>query len=316
MIQPSSPSKPLPGTDPSSAMAQPASGATDPRSANRKGILWMVIAMTAFMGNDAMIKALGERLPAAQMIVVRGVMAISIITLVAWRMGALPRIRDTLSGWVVARGACEGLGTFIYLAALFNLPLANVTAINLSSPLMLAVLAMIFLGERVTPVRWLIIAVGFTGVLLVIQPSLDGMNTYAWMTLVATLIYACRDLLTRKVRSDIPSILMTLTTASVVWLMAAAVLAWEGWTPIGWRDVGLLGIASVFLSLGYYAIVVALRQGEMSVIAPFRYVGLLWAVLLGWIVWGDLPNLLGWFGIALLIAAGLAMIRTQQFRKH
>ena len=79
-------------------------------AANRRGILWMVIAMTAFMGNDAMIKALGERLPAAQMIVVRGIMAISIITLVAWRMGALPRIRDTLSGWVVARGACEGLG--------------------------------------------------------------------------------------------------------------------------------------------------------------------------------------------------------------
>jgi len=80
--------------------------------------------------------------------------------------------------------------------------------------------------------------------------------------------------------------------------------------------VGMLGIASVFLSLGYYAIVVALRQGEMSVIAPFRYVGLLWAVLLGWVVWGDLPNLLGWFGIALLITAGLAMIRTQHFRKH
>ena len=287
----------------------------DLHAANRKGILWMVIAMTAFMGNDAMIKALGERLPAAQMIVVRGVMAISIITLVAWRMGALPRIRDTLGGWVIARGACEGLGTFIYLTALFNLPLANVTAINLSSPLILAVLAMIFLGERVTPKRWAIIAVGFSGVLLVIQPRLDGMNAYAWMTLVATLIYAFRDLLTRKVRHDIPSILMTLTTASVVWLMAAGVLAVQGWVPMQWKDVGLLGIASVFLSLGYYAIVVALRQGEMAVIAPFRYVGLLWAVLLGWIVWGDLPNPLGWAGIALLIAAGLAMIRTQHARK-
>jgi len=298
-------------------MSPPASAPQrlDLHAANRKGILWMVIAMTAFMGNDAMIKALGERLPAAQMIVVRGVMAISIITLVAWRMGALPRIRDTLGGWVIARGACEGLGTFIYLAALFNLPLANVTAINLSSPLILAVLAMIFLGERVTPQRWVIIAIGFSGVLLVIQPRLDGMNAYAWMTLVATLIYAFRDLLTRKVRHDIPSILMTLTTASVVWLMAAGVLAVQGWVPMQWKDVGLLGIASVFLSLGYYAIVVALRQGEMAVIAPFRYVGLLWAVLLGWIVWGDLPNPLGWAGIALLILAGLAMIRTQHARK-
>ena len=272
----------------------------------------MVLGMSAFIGNDAMIKAVGERLPAAQMLVVRGVMAILLIVLVARQLGALPRIRDVLDRWVLLRASFEGLGTFLYLAALFNLPLGNVTAINQSSPLFVAVLAMLFLKERVGTARWLAIGAGFAGVLLVIQPGLAGFNAYAWLCLIATLIYAFRDLLTRKVPPATPSILITLATATVVWLMAGGVLLVQGWTPMQARDVGLLAIASVLLSTGYYASIAAMRHAELSVVAPFRYVGLLWAVLLGWLVWGDIPNTLAWGGIALLIAAGLAMIRQQR----
>lgn len=280
--------------------------------ANRAGIAWMVLGMTAFIGNDAMIKAVGERLPAAQMLVVRGVMAIVLIVLVARQLGALARIGDVLDRWVLLRASFEGLGTFLYLAALFNLPLGNVTAINQSSPLFVAVLAMLFLKERVGAARWLAIGAGFAGVLLVIQPGLAGFNAYAWLCLIATLIYAFRDLLTRKVPPATPSILITLATATVVWLMAGGVLLVQGWTPMQPRDVGLLAIASVLLSTGYYASIAAMRHAELSVVAPFRYVGLLWAVLLGWVVWGDIPNALAWVGIALLIAAGLAMIRQQR----
>lgn len=276
---------------------------------NRIGIAWMALAMTAFIGNDAMIKALGERLPAAQMIVVRGVMAMTLISAVAWRMGALARIRDVAGGWVLLRASCEGLGTFLYLAALFHLPLANVTAINLSSPLFIALLAHMLLKERVSAGRWVAIWLGFLGVLMVIQPRVEGFNVYALLALIATIIYAARDLLTRKIAASTPSILVTLATAAVVWLMALFVLAFQGWTPMQWRDVGLLCIASVFLSTGYFAVVAAMRRGEVSVVAPFRYVGLLWALVLGYVVWGDSPNALAWLGIALLIGAGLYMIR-------
>jgi drug/metabolite transporter (DMT)-like permease len=81
---------------------------------------------------------------------------------------------------------------------------------------------------------------------------------------------------------------------------------------MSWHDVGLLAIASVFLSAGYYSVIAAMRQGEMSVVAPFRYVGLLWALLIGFVVWGDIPNALAWAGIALLIGAGLYMLRQQR----
>jgi len=280
--------------------------------ANRAGILWMSFGMSAFIGNDALIKAVGTRVPAAQMIVVRGVMAIALILLVAWRMGALNRLRDIARGWVVVRAGCEGVGTFLYLAGLFHLPLANVTAINLASPLFIAVLARLIYQEQVSAARWLAIGLGFCGVMMIIQPSGEGFNIYALMSLAATLIFAGRDLMTRKIPPSTPSILITLATASTVWLLAGGVLSWQGWVPMSWYDVGLLAIASVFLSAGYYSVIAAMRQGEMSVVAPFRYVGLLWALLIGFVIWGDIPNALAWAGIALLIGAGLYMLRQQR----
>ena len=280
--------------------------------ANRAGILWMSFGMSAFIGNDALIKAVGTRVPAAQMIVVRGVMAIALILLVAWRMGALDRLRDIARGWVVVRAGCEGVGTFLYLAGLFHLPLANVTAINLASPLFIAVLARLIYQEQVSAARWLAIGLGFCGVMMIIQPSGEGFNVYALMSLAATLIFAGRDLMTRKIPPSTPSILITLATASTVWLLAGGVLSWQGWVPMSWHDVGLLAIASVFLSAGYYSVIAAMRQGEMSVVAPFRYVGLLWALLIGFVIWGDIPNALAWAGIALLIGAGLYMLRQQR----
>ena len=108
--------------------------------------------------------------------------------------------------------------------------------------------------------------------------------------------------------------MVTLCTATVVWLMAGGVLAVQGWVAMSWRDVGLLGVASVFLSTGYYAVIAAMRRAELSAVAPFRYVGLLWALVLGYLVWGDIPNPLAWAGIALLIGAGMFMIRQQRSR--
>jgi len=280
--------------------------------ANRIGILWMVLAMTCFICNDALVKTVLARVPSAQMIVVRGVMAIALITFVAWRMGALVGVSQLFRGWVGLRAVGEGVGTFLYLAALYHLPLANATAIYMSSPLFIAVLARLFLGERVDTRRWIAIAMGFSGVLMVIQPQADGFNLYAWLCLLSTLVYAGRDLLTRKIPVGVPSVVVTLATAAVVVGMAVVVLLFEGWTPMIWSDVGLLALAAVCLSSAYYAVIASVRSGEVSVVAPFRYVGLLWAVVLGYLVWGDVPNPLAWAGIALLIAAGLYMIHQQR----
>jgi drug/metabolite transporter (DMT)-like permease len=284
--------------------------------ANRVGILWMVVAMTCFTGNDALVKIVLARVPSAQMIVVRGVMAIALILLVAWRMGALVRVTELFRGWVGIRAFFEGIGTFLYLAALYHLPLANATAIFMSAPLFIAVLARVFLGERVDARRWIAIGMGFCGVLMVIQPQSEGFNLYAWICLLSTLVYAGRDLLTRKIPAGVPSIVVTLATATIIVGMAAVVMVYEGWTPMIWADVGRLALAAVCLSTAYYAVIASVRTGEVSVVAPFRYVGLLWAVVIGYLVWGHVPNSLAWGGIVLLIAAGLYMIHQQRMPRR
>jgi drug/metabolite transporter (DMT)-like permease len=206
------------------------------------------------------------------------------------------------------RALLDAVATLCYLIALFQLPLANATAINMATPLFITLFAIFAFGEKVGPARWLAIAAGFTGVLLVVQPRGDAFNAYALLCLGGTLLQASRDLVTRTIHRGIPSIVVTLSTAVGVTVLSAGWSLVQPWKPAGWPQLALLGVASVFLSGGYYLVTIAMRSGEMSVIAPFRYAGLLFAVVLGYLVWGDVPNALAWSGIALLVGAGLYML--------
>ncbi|MEZ5727983.1 MAG: DMT family transporter [Burkholderiaceae bacterium] len=285
---------------------------TSNRIDSRPGILWMVAGMTAFLGNDAIVKSVSARVPTPQILAVRGLMAVVLVCLVAWRLGALSRLRTIASRWVAVRAGCEGVGTLLYVGALSGLPLANATAVNMSAPLFVAVLAWLMLGERVGRARALAIAIGFTGVMLVIQPRPGAFNAYAWVCLLATFVYSLRDIYTRRIALGTPAILTTLATAATVMAMGAVALLIIGWTPMRGADVALLGLASALLATGYYAMIAAVLNGELSVVAPFRYTGLLWALLLGFVVWGDVPNPLAWVGIALLLAAGLSLLHEQR----
>ena len=279
---------------------------------SRRGILWMVGGMTAFLGNDAIVKHVSEHLPTPQIITVRGLMAITLIALVAWRMGVLHRVGESVRGWVGIRAGAEGGGTLLYLSALSGLPLANATAIMQVGPLIVALLAYLLLRERISRVRWLAIATGFAGVLLVIQPNPRDFDAFAWLALLAAFVYSVRDVVTRYIPPGIPSILITLATAVVVTLIGVVLLSFTGWTPMRGADLAALAAAAVLLATAYYAMIAAVRHGELSVIAPFRYTGLLWAVILGSLVWGDIPNAPAWAGIALLTGAGLTLIREQR----
>ncbi|HEX2544459.1 MAG TPA: DMT family transporter, partial [Ramlibacter sp.] len=123
-----------------------------------------------------------------------------------------------------------------------------------------------------------------------------------------TVLHACRDLTTRAIHKGIPSILITLSTAVAVTLFAGVWCLVSEWHTPTLQHLALLAAASVFLSGGYYLLTISMRGGEMSLIAPFRYTGLLFALVLGYLVWGDVPNALAWAGIALLVAAGLYVL--------
>lgn len=282
--------------------------------ANRRGIRLMVAAMACFIVNDALVKLASASMPAAQLIFVRGLMATLLVLAVARATGATLRPAQLATGWVAGRAAIDAVASVAYLVSLFHLPIANATAINMASPLFIVALAVPLLGERVDARRWAAVVAGFAGVLLVIQPKAEGFNAFALLCLAATLLHALRDLATRRIAPGIPSIAVTLATAVAVTLLAGALSAVQGWVSAGPRELVLLACASVFLAGGYHLIIRSTRCGDVSAIAPFRYTGLLWALTLGWAVWGDVPDPLAWAGIALLIAAGLYLIRRERLR--
>ncbi len=285
-------------------------------AANRRGILAMAAAMASFVANDALVKYASQTMPAAQLIFIRGVMATLLVLAVAHSMGATRRIGDVVRGKVAVRAIIDAMATMLYLGSLFHLPLGNATAINLAAPLVMIVFAVVFLQEQVSLQRWLAILAGFAGVLLVIQPRAEGFNAWALVCLAGTLFHATRDLLTRQIAQNIPSILITLATALAVTLLSGAASLVQGWKPFGLFELSLLATASVFLAGGYYLIISSMREGEMSLIAPFRYTGLLFALVIGYVVWGEVPNLPAWCGIALLIGSGIYVLHGERSRRQ
>lgn len=277
-------------------------------AANRRGILYMAAAMVCLVLNDAIVKQVGQAMPVPQMIVVRGLMAALMVLAVARATGATDRLPRLADRRVLARAGIDAVGTLLYLLSLMHLPLANATSINLAAPLIMALFAVAFLHERAGPARWLAMGVGFGGVLLVIQPRAAGYNAWALVCLAGTVSHVGRELLTRRIDPAIPAILVTLSSVVVVSALAALSLLYSGWQPVSLRQLALLALAAALLASGYFFIVNSMRHGQMTVVAPFRYTGLLVALLLGWAVWGELPNALAWGGIALLLASGLYLL--------
>jgi len=286
-------------------------------AANRKGIVAICLAMGLFIANDALVKYVSASLPAAQLIFIRGLFATSLLLVAAMVMGVVgPKALSLTDAWqqltqrpVLARAALDAFATMAYLTSLFHLPIGNASAINMASPMFIAVYAAVVWREQVSLGRWLAIAVGFVGVLLIVQPAADAFNAWSLLCLFATLLHTARDLITRKIALTVPSILITLTTSTAVVLLTGPWSLLQGWAPVNANQLGLLAAASVFLSAAYYMVIVGMRSGELSLVAPFRYTALVYALLLGWLIWGEVPNAMAWSGIVLLVTAGLAMLR-------
>lgn len=285
-------------------------------AANRRGILAMTVAMAFFIANDALVKYVSQSLGGAQLIFIRGLFACVLLIGLARAMGVMggpqDQTRDLLLKPVLWRAGFDALATLTYLTSLFHLPLGNATAINLATPLFITLMAMWTLGERVTPARWALIATGFAGVLMVVQPRAEGFNAWSVLCVLGTVLHATRDTLTRAIPERVPAVLITVSTALSVSMLAGVVSLFQGWKPMLAQHLIMLFGAAAFLGVGYYLLVNAMRAGEMSVVAPFRYSGLLFALTIGYVVWGEVPNLLALAGIALMVAAGMAMLHTQR----
>lgn len=282
---------------------------------NTRGILVMAASVVVFIFNDALIKLAAESIPSVQAIGVRGLFATLWCGLALLVSGAWRHLRMAVHPLVMLRGGLESGAAIFYLIALFQIPFAIATAINLSTPLVLTVLAVLILKEDVRWRRWTAVTVGFLGVLLVIQPRPGDINAWTWLVLLATLIGAFRDIIARYLPPAVPTLVVSFTTALGVAFVGCIWALFEGWQPMDWRGLGFIVASSLLLAVGYQFLVVALRSGgEISVMASFRYSSILWALGIGYVVWGEVPNALAIAGIVVIVGSGLYILHRERVR--
>ncbi|TMJ21541.1 MAG: DMT family transporter [Alphaproteobacteria bacterium] len=280
---------------------------------NRRGILAMSASVVVFIFNDALIKLAAETMPPLQAIGLRGVFATLWCVLALLVRDELRHVHHLAHRSVVLRGGLEALAAITYLVALAYIPFAIATAINMSTPLFLAVLAVLLLGEKVGWRRWSAIAVGFAGVLMVIQPRPGDVNIWTWMVVFSSLAGALRDVVARWVPPVVPTLVVSLSSAITLAVVGCAWAALDGWQPMSLRGVALVLGSSLLLAAGYQLLMIALRSGaEFSVIGSFRYASVLWALAIGYVLWGDVPNLPAVAGIVVVVGAGLYILHRER----
>ncbi|MES2195728.1 MAG: DMT family transporter [Pseudomonadota bacterium] len=286
-----------------------------PLSPNLRGSLLMAAAMAGFTMNDAITKAVSSEMNFGEIMLVRGVVAIALIATLAWHQGALRPLRTLVMKPVALRVAGEVLGTVTFLAAIVHLPLANTAAIFQALPLAVTLGAALMFGEPVGWRRWLAIMAGFIGVLIIVRPGVEGFNQFTLFALVSVFFCAVRDLATRRIPAQVPSLFITLVTTVTVTIAGAAIIVpLGGWTPPSSRALGLLTLAAVLLLIGYQCVIMALRSGDISAVAPFRYSALLWAMLLGYLVFGDVPDAMMVTGASIIVLSGLYAFYRERIR--
>lgn len=268
--------------------------------------MFMSVAMAAFTINDALTKAVSASMNMGQVMLVRGLFATLLVTLVAWHKGALRAPLGAIQPMVILRVLGEVGATVCFLLALARLPIANVSAVLQALPLAVTMGAVLVFAEPVGWRRWIAIFIGFLGVLIVVKPGYEGFSAYALLALASVFFCAIRDLATKRIPDDVPTLLISTATAAAVTITGVAtVQPLGGWTPLTLQSAGLLATAALLLIVGYQSIIGAMRIGEISFIAPFRYTALLWSILLGFAFFGDVPDAAMIVGASIIIGSGL-----------
>lgn len=277
----------------------------------------MVLAMAVFICNDALVKTVSTQLTVAQIMFVRGAMTMALVFLIARHLGALPTRRMLTDKIMLLRVVFEIGATLTYLTALSRIPFANASSILQSLPLAVTLGAALFLREPVGWRRWAAILVGFLGVLIILKPGPAGFAPDALLAVVAVFFTAGRDLVTKRVDPGIPSISVSLFTTTVITILGGILIVpMGGWKPVEASTFGLLALASLLVLAGYQSIILAMRTGEISFVAPFRYTALVWALGIGFLFFGEVPD--NWMiaGITLIIGSGLYTFYRESVRRQ
>lgn len=277
----------------------------------------MAASMASFSINDATSKFLTTQMNFGQVMLLRGLFACVLIGVLTAQRGAMRPLRVFFIPAVTLRICGEIGGSGLFLAGISFLPLGNMTAIIQSLPLVMTLGAVILLGERVGWRRWVAIAAGFVGVLIIVRPGAAGFNQYSILGLVSVAFYAMRELVTKRIPAEISTLFVSfLTTIAVTIAGGMLMVMLGGWQAPSPRSLGLLLLAAVTTLIGYQCAIAALRAGEISTVAPFRYSQMIYAMLLGFVVFSEVPDVAMVSGAVIIVVSGVYTFHRERVRER
>jgi len=273
---------------------------------NLRGILFMILAMAGFALEDLFIKLLSSHVPVSQILIILGFSGTTVFLIIALLTHAPILHKDLLNRPVIVRTFCELFAALFFTSAIALTPLSSVASILMTTPLIVTMGAAVFFGEKVGWRRWTAIMIGFFGVLLILRPGFDGFMPASLLAVISTIFLAVRDLATRTMQFEIST-----TTVSIYAFFAVGISGFIAMPffsamviPSSIEIVYLIS-ATFFGVIGYYAIVLATRNGDVSVISPFRYSRLVFAMLLSIIILSERPDLLTLIGASIIVISGI-----------
>ena len=283
---------------------------------NLRGILLMLVSMALFGIEDMFLKLATAHLPSGQIIFVSGALGLPVFLVLAWRQGQRVWSKAALHPTVLARNLGEMVATIAYIYALATIPLATVSAVLQALPLAVTMAAALFMQEQVGWRRWVAICGGFSGGILVIRPGMDGFKPEALWVLVSVAALVLRDLSSRAIPKDCSTTQISAWGLMAITLLGALMMLQGGAVVPTPSQAGVLAAAALFGTAGYAAIVAASRTGEVSVVAPFRYARLIFAIVIGVTVFSETLDLATIIGAAMIIGSGLYSFTRERMRKR
>jgi drug/metabolite transporter (DMT)-like permease len=278
-----------------------------------RGIALMLIALACFSCSDAASKAMTATLPAIEVAWLRFVVFMLLMLSSAALGGGLDAVRSQRPGLQVIRGLGVLGSSVFFIMGLRYLPMAEATAISFVSPVFVTALSIPLLREVVGIRRWMAVVVGLIGVLIVVRPGTGAFEASALLPVFSALSWAVALVVTRKMSSSDGPI-VALTYAAVVGLIVTSALVPFDWVTPGWREIGLGLVTGVASTVAQLLVVLAFRHANASVLAPFSYSQLIWSALLGFAIFGNVPDSWTIVGAAVIIASGLYTAHRERVR--
>jgi len=275
-----------------------------------RAVVCMLIGVSLLALNDGLIKSLTSHYPTGQILFIRGLFALPWIVLLSLRDGGLHRLLIKNVRGQSVRAVCVIASSFLFVSGLVYLPLADAIAAAFTGPLFITAMAPIMLGERVGWRRWVAVIAGFAGVLFMVRPGTEAMQWAILFPLGAALFGGMRDLITRRISRSETSVAVLFVTTSVV-MLAGLCTAPFGWDTLSLSHLWTFAGSGLLVACSHYLMIEAFRLGEAAMVAPFKYSSVLWGVLFGFLLFGDLPDMWTLAGAAIVIAAGLYILRRE-----